>query len=244
VITVDEHENIVVISIEHGKVNALDIELLAELSAVFRSLSSRDDGAVIVTGVGSSFSAGVDLRRIQDGGRDYIHTFLPALTTALLDIFQCPLPVVAAINGHAIAGGCLLAAAADLRFMGKGRIGLPELAVGVPLPVAGIEVLRAAIGHHAYTMITNARTVAVDEAACYGLVTAVEPTELENRAMSEARRLASIPPHAFTTTKTQLHAPTMAAIEANAELDRAVTAGWVTSWKNGHISDYLASLSR
>ncbi|ABH00616.1 enoyl-CoA hydratase (plasmid) [Rhodococcus jostii RHA1] len=242
-ITVDEHENIVVISIEHGKVNALDLELLAELSAVFRSLSTRADGAVIVTGVGSSFSAGVDLRRIQDGGREYILTFLPALSAAILDIFQCPLPVVAAINGHAIAGGCLLAAAADVRFMGRGRIGLPELAVGVPLPVAGIEVLRTAIGHHAYTMITNASTVAVDEADGYGLVTAVEPKELESRAMSEARRLADIPPHAFTTTKAQLHAPTMVAIEANAELDRAVTAGWVTSWNSGHISDYLASLS-
>ncbi|MET3936967.1 enoyl-CoA hydratase/isomerase family protein [Arthrobacter sp. OAP107] len=243
-ITVQDDHKITTIRLENGKVNTLDLDMLADLSAVFRSLHGRDEGAVILTGVGSSFSAGVDLRKIIDGGSDYIHEFLPALSAAILNVFQCPLPVVAAVNGHAVAGGCLLAAAADVRLMGKGRIGVPEFAVGVPLPVAGIEVLRSAVGHHAHTLITSAEMVTVDEAEKLGLVTAVAPDNLQERALGEARRLAEVSPSAFTATKTQLHAPVLALIEANAALDQQVASGWVTALKNGRIGKYLASLTR
>jgi enoyl-CoA hydratase len=71
-----------------------------------------------------------------------VHEFLPALSAAFMAIFDHPGPVLAAINGHAIAGGCVIAAACDVRLMSAGKIGLAELSVGVPFPPSAMEILR------------------------------------------------------------------------------------------------------
>src|SRR5262245_20876014 len=85
--------------------------------------------AVLITGQAQIFSAGVDLVRVVEGGAAYVRQFLPALGASLHAVFACSKPVVVAVNGHAIAGGCILACAADYRVMarGPGRIGIPEL---------------------------------------------------------------------------------------------------------------------
>ena len=243
-IKVESQDSITTIALQHGKMNTLDLDLLSELSKQFRSFHSSDQGAVVLTGIGPAFSAGVDLRKILDEGSAYIEALLPALSATVLDIFQCPLPVVAAINGHALAGGCLLAAAADVRLMGVGKIGLPEFGVGVPLPVAGVEVLRSATGSHASKLICNATVTTAQEAQKVGLVSRVTPDDLLAQAREDARRLAAVPPRTFALTKTQLHAPFMASIEANTGQNRAVLNEWLRALRSGRIEKYLASLSR
>ena len=105
-----DYDGIAVLTLDNGPVNALDLELL---SAVPGSLAAVADArAVVLTGSGRSFSAGVDLKQIIDGGLPYVEKFLPALSLAMLTVFEHPKPVVAAVNGHALAGGCVLAAAA------------------------------------------------------------------------------------------------------------------------------------
>src|SRR6201992_461123 len=103
-------------------------------------------GPVILTGAGRAFSAGVDLRALVDGGKGYAEKFVVALSKAFRAIFDHPAPVIAAVNGHAIAGGCVLAMCADVRLMSGGTIGLTELAVGVPFPVTALEICRDAMG--------------------------------------------------------------------------------------------------
>ena len=76
---------------------------------------------MVLTGQGKAFSAGVDLVRLSEGGADYIRQFLPSLHKLYDAVFFHPKPVVAAVNGHAIAGGCVLAACADRRIMARGR---------------------------------------------------------------------------------------------------------------------------
>src|SRR6202166_1190836 len=127
-----------------GKVNAMSIELCETITACVREHAQAR--AIVVTGNGRMFSAGVDLLRLLDGGVPYIREFLPALSTMLATVFSHPRPVVAAINGHAIAGGCVLACAADRRLMAReaGRIGVTELLVGVPFPPAAMEIMRCA----------------------------------------------------------------------------------------------------
>ncbi|MGZ5434199.1 MAG: enoyl-CoA hydratase/isomerase family protein, partial [Thermoanaerobaculia bacterium] len=118
--------------------------------------------AVILTGTGSIFSAGVDLFRVVDGGSDYVARFFPALARFVLDLFAFPKPFVVAANGHAIAGGCIFTLCADYRLMAAGtaRIGVPELLVGVPFPASVLEVIRYAVPpQHLQMLVYSGRTV-------------------------------------------------------------------------------------
>src|SRR5262245_32023000 len=104
-----EHQNgAVILRIEHGKVSALDLELLHELREALAELRKESARAVVLTGTGSSFSAGVDLYRVLQGGGDYLGRFLPSLEACLRELLEFPRPIVAAVNGHAIAGGCVI----------------------------------------------------------------------------------------------------------------------------------------
>src|SRR4051794_9644048 len=79
---------------------------------------------IVLAGAGRGFSAGVDLRRIVDEGESYTRRFPDALSAAFLAVFDHRAPVVAAVNGAAIAGGCVIAAACDRRLISHGPIGL------------------------------------------------------------------------------------------------------------------------
>src|SRR5262249_50576216 len=133
-IDIEQSGKTLILHLAHGRANALDTEFCNAIASEFEKARTAPVDAVVVTGRGQIFSAGVDLLRVLDGGTAYLNGFLPALINLFETVFAYPKPVVAAINGHAIAGGCVLACAADYRVMAKGetRIGIPELRVGVP----------------------------------------------------------------------------------------------------------------
>lgn len=244
-IEIDRRDSgVCVLRLAHGKVNALDIELLERIIEAFADVA--DASAVVLTGLGSSFSAGVDLRRIAAGTDAEISHFLDVLSRAVLTAFTHPRPVVAAINGHAIAGGCVLAAAADVRLMSGGSIGLTELLVGAAFPTAALEVVRHATGRHATSLILSARLLDPAEAVSVGLVDRVVPAEdLLETAISEASALARIPVAAYEITKRQLHGPTMAAIAREYEIyDATVANTWTSEAGRAAIATFVASLSR
>src|SRR5262249_55465431 len=122
-----QNEGILTLRLTHGKASALDVELLDRLLQELDGMAA-DVRGVILTGTGSIFSAGVDLFRLMREGPDYGRRFLSLLSRFVRTLFAFPRPVVAAANGHAIAGGCIIVLAADVRLMaeGTGRIGLPE----------------------------------------------------------------------------------------------------------------------
>src|SRR5687768_15040263 len=113
-----ERDGISILRLAHGKASAFDLELLEELQRHFQSETS---GALVLTGTGGIFSAGVDLFRLTREGRPYVEHFVPALVSMLEAIFMMNTPVVSAVNGHAIAGGFILNAAADYRIMAAGN---------------------------------------------------------------------------------------------------------------------------
>ena len=229
--------------VAHGKANAFDIDLSKAIADTILEYQSSPDAALVITGQGPMFSAGVDLIRVVDGGAAYVREFLPALSAALAAVFACPKPVVAAVNGHAIAGGCILAAAADHRVMarGSGRIGIPELRVGVPFPVVPLEVMRFAAARHLAAMVYGGATFTAGEALAHGLVDAVvDPEALLDAAVAAAEHLAALPPPVFALTKRAVRAPAIERIRAGEVLDRDVVEAWAAPETLAHIRDYIA----
>src|SRR5439155_21454977 len=129
-------------------VNAVDVELLEAIAEQLAAMAAEPAApAVIITGAGRAFSAGVDLVRFLDDGADYARRLVPAISGAVTAVLAYPAPVVAAVNGAAIAGGCVLACACDWRVLARGApIGPTELAVGVPFPTAALQAVRYAAG--------------------------------------------------------------------------------------------------
>ena len=238
---IDDRDDVAVLRIEHGRVGALDLELLDALTEAV----TTTDRALVITGSGSSFSAGVDLRRILDGGRPYTEEFLAALSRTFRAVFDHPRPTVAAVNGHAIAGGCVLALACDLRLMSGGRIGLTELTVGVPFPTTALEIVRHALGSRADQVVLGAQTWDRERALALGMVDELaEPDQLLPRAVTLAAELAARSPESYRLAKVQLHRPADTAIEATAGGDAAVLAGWTSDDTRRRIEAALAALAR
>jgi enoyl-CoA hydratase len=243
-IHLEQSASIAVLRLDHGKVSALDAELLAALDEALAAVERSAARALVLTGTGSSFSAGVDLFRLIDGGPEYVRRFLPLLDAALRRLFLFPRPVVAALNGHAIAGGCILACAGDRRILseGKARLGVPELRVGVPFPVLALEIMRfAADPRKLQDLIYDGATFNAQEALQRGLVDEVVPgPELMDRAVSAAESLAAIPPGAFALVKRQLREPAMQRVERLArELDAQILAAWCAPEAAQAIRTYL-----
>lgn len=232
-------DGVSVLRLNRPPVNALDLELVEDAAATLGSL----EGSVVITGAGRCFSAGVDLRAVVDGGREYTDRFLDVMPAAFLAVFDYHGPVVAAINGHAIAGGCVIAMAADVRLMSGGTIGLTEVAVGVPFPPAALEICRYAMGTLASHAMLGAQNVDPQTALQRGWIDAVvSPDDLLSEAIATARARGAHAPSAYAATKDQLHRPTRAAIEAAAEIDAQVRAGWSSDETIARIRDYLAAL--
>jgi enoyl-CoA hydratase len=240
---VDKRSSVTVVRLRHGKVNALDLELLQAITAALRDLDPHEP--VVITGSGPVFSAGVDLRRIVEGGRPYVREFIPALSEAFLAIFDHPGPVVAAIDGHAIAGGCIIAAAGDVRMMSGGRIGLAELSVGVPFPPVAMEILRYAIGPAAGHLVLTAGLLDPSQATAIGLVhEVIGPDRLLEAAVDRARQMARVPAEVFEFSKRQLQRPARAGLAGHEGDDEAVLAMWSSDRTRDAIAEYLDALKR
>jgi enoyl-CoA hydratase len=214
----EDHDGVAVLRMEHGAVNAVDTELFDDLGQSLDEVEADDNvRAVVLTGTGASFSAGVNLFRVLQGGEEYLRELLPKLSASVRRFFTLPLPVVAAVNGHAIAGGAVLAVACDRRVMaeGKGRFGFTELLVGVPFPVAALEALRHLLpAHRVQDLVLTGRTVLPQEAHALGLVEELAAGEATlDRAIAAAAQLGRIPRDSFVLTKRHLRREALARME-------------------------------
>ena len=241
----EDRNGVAVLRMEHGKVSALDLELLADLGEQFAGLRRESVRTVVLTGTGSSFSAGVDLFRVLQGRKEYLKEFLPALESMLREVFQFPRPVVAAVNGHAIAGGCVMVCACDYRIMaeGNGRIGVTELLVGVPFPALLLEIVRACVApQHFQSLVYTGRTCLPAEALTVGLVDELTgPETLMDRAFEVGERLAKISPHAFELTKFQVRRDAIDRAASYSSKDHAadVAETWAAPETHQMIDTYL-----
>jgi enoyl-CoA hydratase len=238
-------DGVAVLAMAHGKVNALDIEFCDALAGRFDDLRRSDAKAIVLTGRDGIFSAGVDLKRLGAGGPEYIRRFLPALHRLYEAVFFHPKPVVAAVNGHAIAGGCVLACCADRRIMARdtGRIGVTEILVGVPFPALAFEIVRFAVPPRYLSEFTlSGATYATGEALRLGWVNEVTDSgQLINRAIAAAKELSLLSPAAFAQTKLQIRQPVAERLKKSGEAtDKAVTDIWAAPATLSYIREYVA----
>ncbi len=246
-IELSKQDGIAVVRMADGKANVMSREFCEALTARFgeAQASSR---AVVITGSGNIFSAGVDLLRLADGGAEYIRTFLPVLNAMFAAVFVCDKPVVAAINGHAIAGGCVLACAADHRMMRRdaGRIGVTELLVGVPFPPIAMEIMQCAVAPQFLSeAVYSGARYAPSDALARGLLHALsEPDALMGEAVACARQLADLPHAAFALTKRQMREGALARTRNAAAVDSEVERIWTSPETIGRIRDYVSRTLR
>lgn len=215
-----KRSRITLFELAYGRANALDLDILAAIRAALDDLAQDPSiRAVVLTGRGSMFSAGVDLPQLLQKGPDYLFSMWAAIDRSLLRLIQFPKPIAAAVNGHAIAGGCLLAQACDYRIMARGRalIGVPELRVGVPFPRMALEVMRHSLSPSAFQRVVYlGRNFSVDEALETGLLDeAVPRKDLLDRAYEIAESLAAIPADSFAANKRDVRLPTVEAFRSH-----------------------------
>jgi enoyl-CoA hydratase len=229
----------------HGKASAFDLEFLRALTRQFEAAEADRVPALILTGTGNIFSAGVDLVRFRDGGADYLSAFLPALDRCFERLFFLPMPTVAAVNGHAIAGGGVLTLCCDRRLMarGKTRIGLPEIEVGVPFPTLVIEIVRATLAPAvAQEVVLAAATCDPETALAKGFVDeVVEPEQLLGRASEIAEKLSTFPPSSYRLSKERLRRPVLEAARRHHAVDSPETLeAWDSDEVRNAVRDYVA----
>ncbi len=239
---IEERSEATILRVGTTGVNALDLELLTALRHGCARAAERGL-PVVLTGNGKVFSAGVDLKRLSEGGARYSAEFLPALRRTFGQLLGLELPVIAAVEGHAIAGGLLLALCCDRRLGAEGshRLGAPELGVGVPYPALAFELLRDAVAaQHLDALTWGAAVVEPARALEIGLLDELHPSEgLLDRALEAAVRLGALPAPTFRLHKRLVRAPLYARIAATVELDAEITSAWAGPEVLGAVEKYV-----
>jgi enoyl-CoA hydratase len=188
------------------RLNALSTDLLEELAAAFREIG-EDDGvrAVIFTGAGDrAFIAGANIKEMATKSRDDALAFARLGHAVASAIESLPQPVIAAINGFALGGGCELALACDIRHCAQNAVfAQPEVQLGIPPGWGGTQRLVRAVGPgYAAEMIYTGKRVDAQEALRIGLVNAVhEPAALMDEARELATTIAQAGPQAVRASK-------------------------------------------
>jgi len=236
--------HVAILKMTHGKANAMDVTWCEAMMKRLEQLRTSPAQAVVITGQGNIFSAGVDLLRAIDGGPDYFHHFLPPLRKAFEMLFFYPKPMVAAVNGHAMAGGCILTCAADRRLMAQdsGRIGITELLVGVPFPVIALEIMRFVTAPHKFeSVVFSGATFPPATAVELGLIDEAVPADtLIDRAVAAAETLAALGSDAFALTKRQTRQPVLDRVSRDGpQFDPQVDAVWHAPETRERIRDYV-----
>lgn len=199
--------------ISRGKVNALNEEVVLELKDTFRTLAADEAvRAVIITGQGKFFSFGSDIPEFMHYSKEDFTTYVTRYTELYTDLFLFPKPVGAALNGHTVAGGCMLVTACDVRLMvgGRAKTGLNEITFGSTVFAGGVEMLAYWVGRK------NAQHVLFTGSlfSAEGLVDRVtSEADLASEATKMAQDLAEKAPQAFASTKMLLRKPVVDAFK-------------------------------
>jgi enoyl-CoA hydratase/carnithine racemase len=232
-IDLTHEDTVAVLSLNRGVTNALDLPLVRELAeALHRVADDPQVRAVVLTSANIKFfSIGFDIPHLFDLSPDDFATFYQAFNEACMALYTHPKPTVAAITGHAIAGGCILALCCDYRFIAQGRklMGLNEIKLSVPVPYLADRVLHSLITARAAREILElGEFYQAEESLELGLVDQVWPLEeVLPRSVERAGLLGAFESQAYRTIKGNRIEPVEAQVRARwEERQRTFVACW------------------
>jgi enoyl-CoA hydratase len=232
---------VALLALDLGRGNAIDHTFLDALGAALDSALADGARVVVLTGRGKLFCGGLDLLTLASYDRAGMGRFVDALDRCLCKVLAFPRPVVAAVNGHALAGGAILAFAADHRVAqaGPAQIGLNELTLGLSLPASAFEIacLAASAAARARVLLEG-RLFSPEEALRHGLVHEIAPDALA-AATAQAKRFTAGEVNVVAEVKADLVAPVLARIQ---ETMRAKRERFLDRWFGAEAQARLAAL--
>jgi enoyl-CoA hydratase/carnithine racemase len=206
-IDVEYSDKVAVVRLNRGTTNPLNLEFVGELAAMLREVrtDAQARGIVLRSTNEKFLSIGFDVPQLYGLSEGDFQLFYDAFNDMCFDLYTMPKPTVAAITGHAIAGGCILALCCDYRLIAAGRrlMGLNEVKLGVPVPYLVDCVLRDLAGvRHAREILEMGEFYRPEELLRLGMVDEVFPLkDVVAKAIAKAEQLGAMPPLAYEVIK-------------------------------------------
>jgi len=232
-ISVEFLDKVALINFSHATTNAINLELITELRRLLGEINANPDikGLVLTSNNQKFFSIGFNIPQLYDLSPEEFTGFYQSFNQTCIELLVFPKPTIAAITGHAIAGGCILTLCCDFRMIMDGHklMGLNEVKLGVPIPYPAACILPHIVGHQ------NARTITFTgdfypplEAQKMGLVDEImPPEELIHACITKAAGIGSTSAESFGIIKNNLIQPIVRVIqEGSAQQDQRFVEQW------------------
>jgi enoyl-CoA hydratase/carnithine racemase len=219
--TVTHKDGVAIISLRRNVTNALNLELVRELSATLRTLELDADahGVVLTSTNEKFFSIGFDIPSLYNLPLEDFRKFYQAFNRTCMQLFSFPKPTIAAITGHAVAGGCILALCSDYRYIADGnrKMGLNEIKLGVPIPYPADCILRETVGFRTYREVVDSGDFYLpDTLLTMGLVDRVVPVDrLLAKTTEKIKTFSDYAHRAFAMIKQNRVAPVLSDIHSS-----------------------------
>lgn len=206
-IHIEYRDDVAIITLARGTTNALNLPFLNELSEALDNLTkdSHVRGLVLTSSNEKFFSIGYDLKELYNTSKKDFAAFYHTFNKVCLTLYTLPKPTVAAVTGHATAGGCALALCCDYRFIAEGRklMGINVLKLGLPAPYLVSCILERTVGARiARDIVDTGEFYPPENVLQMGVVDGVVPSkDLIPKAVEKAHTLGALPQKAFAITK-------------------------------------------
>ncbi len=249
-VKLERQGRIAVLRLDKERGNAIDARLLEDLGHAVPELAQDESvhGVLLASGNPKLFCPGLDLVSLVEYDRQSLESFMGRFASVVWMLYALRKPVLAALNGHAVAGGCVLALTADYRLLRRGaQIGLNEVRVGVPLPWSVALLLRASVNPGALPHVALlGKNFAGDEALAAGLAHELADAEgFEAACLQRLGEFAEKDARALAATKSYLRASVLAEMR-NSEMHyvREFADCWFSPGTQERIRQTVASLKK
>lgn len=245
-VSVERENKIAIVELDHGVTNAINPTLVNELAETLQKTREDSDvhSLVLASANDKFFSIGLDISALFELTREEFGSFYRAFNRACLDLYTLPKPTIAAISGHAIAGGCILALCCDYRFIAQGRklMGLNEIKLGVPVPYPGHCILQQLVGTRAARqMMESGEFYEPERLLQMGAVDLVVPPErVRTNSLEKAAVLGAFPRAAFGMIKRSRIEAVETQIRTNLpEKERFFIERWYSDEARGRLKEAM-----